>query len=158
MLSFLAFINFVNLFFWVLWAIRMRNRKQCKFWVMKKWLNQEGFTPNERKYMADFAEIFKFGNLLLFYYIEAHTDRTVASAFCTALFQRWLEIRITDEIMPSDNRVVIHMPEPLHHLRYIVRFLEENLFCVTRIQAYAQAIHMLVRTYGKKSISRIPDA
>uniref|UniRef100_A0A914EE57 Uncharacterized protein n=1 Tax=Acrobeloides nanus TaxID=290746 RepID=A0A914EE57_9BILA len=79
---------------------------------MKKWLNQEGFTLNERKYMADFAEIFKFGNLLLFYYIEAHTDRTVASAFCTALFQRWLEIQINDEIMPIDNRVVIHMPEP----------------------------------------------
>jgi hypothetical protein len=31
--------------------------------------------------------------LLLFYYIEAHTDRVVASAFCTALFARWLEKR-----------------------------------------------------------------
>jgi hypothetical protein len=31
------------------------------------------------------------GQLLYFYYIECHTDRVVASAFCTALFGRWLE-------------------------------------------------------------------
>jgi len=31
------------------------------------------------------------GQLLYFYFIECHTDRVVASAFCTALFGRWLE-------------------------------------------------------------------
>uniref|UniRef100_A0A914C8J4 Uncharacterized protein n=1 Tax=Acrobeloides nanus TaxID=290746 RepID=A0A914C8J4_9BILA len=31
------------------------------------------------------------GNLLLFYYIEAHTDRMVASAFAIALYVNWIE-------------------------------------------------------------------
>lgn len=111
MLVFLAFINFVNLFFWVLWAFRMCSRIKRKKWVMKKWLNQDGFAPGERKYMADFAETFKMGNILLFYYIEAHTDRTVASSFCTALFQQWLETRINEEAQPKD-RVIMPIAEP----------------------------------------------
>ncbi|KAI3408142.1 hypothetical protein GPALN_011991 [Globodera pallida] len=51
------------------------------------------FQVAELALMESFAESFKMGQLLYFYYIEAHTDRVVATAFCTALFARWLEKR-----------------------------------------------------------------
>uniref|UniRef100_A0A914HMK1 Innexin n=1 Tax=Globodera rostochiensis TaxID=31243 RepID=A0A914HMK1_GLORO len=93
MLLFLAMINLGNLIFWLEWTVRMRFRHERGGWVVKKWLNSEGFTDAELDLMRRFAESFKMGQLLYFYYIEAHTDRVVASAFCTALFARWLEER-----------------------------------------------------------------
>uniref|UniRef100_A0A915D6J5 Innexin n=1 Tax=Ditylenchus dipsaci TaxID=166011 RepID=A0A915D6J5_9BILA len=100
MLVFLSFINLCNLFFWVEWAFRMRSGKKRQSWVLKKWLNADDFCPGEKELMKVYAAQFKMGNLLFFYYIEAHTDRVVASAFCTALFRKWLE----KEQMP-DNRL-----------------------------------------------------
>uniref|UniRef100_A0A914CXU4 Innexin n=1 Tax=Acrobeloides nanus TaxID=290746 RepID=A0A914CXU4_9BILA len=91
MLVFLTFINLCNLWFWVGWAIRMRNRRKRQKWVIKKWLNNEDYGPNEKEFVERFAAQFKMGNLLLFYYIEAHTDRVVASAFANALYTNWLE-------------------------------------------------------------------
>ncbi|KAL3076337.1 hypothetical protein niasHS_013608 [Heterodera schachtii] len=93
MLTFLALINMGNLVFWFEWTVRMRFRHQRRGWVIKKWLNADGFNEAELALMMRFAESFKMGQLLYFYYIEAHTDRVVASAFCTALFARWLEKR-----------------------------------------------------------------
>uniref|UniRef100_A0A183C3L0 Innexin n=1 Tax=Globodera pallida TaxID=36090 RepID=A0A183C3L0_GLOPA len=93
MLTFLASINLGNLVFWFEWTVRMRFRHQRRGWVIKKWLNADGFNEAELALMMRFAESFKMGQLLYFYYIEAHTDRVVASAFCTALFARWLEKR-----------------------------------------------------------------
>uniref|UniRef100_A0A914GRU5 Innexin n=1 Tax=Globodera rostochiensis TaxID=31243 RepID=A0A914GRU5_GLORO len=93
MLTFLATINLGNLVFWFEWTVRMRFRHQRRGWVIKKWLNADGFNEAELALMMRFAESFKMGQLLYFYYIEAHTDRVVASAFCTALFARWLEKR-----------------------------------------------------------------
>lgn len=94
MLVFLTFVNFINLFFWVEWVLRMKFRLPRKRWVLRKWLNNdEDFSPSEQAQMGKFAEGFRTGNLLLFYYIEAHTSRVVASAFCQALFRRWLEKR-----------------------------------------------------------------
>nr|CAD2171990.1 unnamed protein product [Meloidogyne enterolobii] len=91
MLVFLTLINVGNLFFWVEWAIRMRNKRQRRKWVTRKWLNADGFSDAELTMMIKFAEEFRMGQLLYFYFIECHTDRVVASAFCTALFGRWLE-------------------------------------------------------------------
>uniref|UniRef100_A0A183CFN7 Innexin n=1 Tax=Globodera pallida TaxID=36090 RepID=A0A183CFN7_GLOPA len=91
MLLFLALINLGNLVFWLEWTVRMRFRHERGDWVINKWLNTDGFTGAELDLMRRFAEGFKMGQLLYFYYIEAHTDRVVASAFCTALFARWLE-------------------------------------------------------------------
>ena len=59
MLVFLAVINFGNLIFWVEWAIRMRSKRQRRNWVIKKWLNQDGFSDAELALMWRFAEGFK---------------------------------------------------------------------------------------------------
>ena len=82
--------------------------------------------------MCEFASTFKMGNLLLLYYIEAHTDRVVAGAFCMALFERWLDHRggggeVVVEpraILPPDNpkpyggagEIGWRSAEPLHRL------------------------------------------
>ncbi|KAI1699587.1 innexin domain-containing protein [Ditylenchus destructor] len=108
MLVFLIFINLCNLYFWLLWAFQMRFRYKRQQWVLRKWLNGDDFSPAEREYMNHFAGLFKMGNLLLLYYIEAHTDRVVASAFCTALFQRWLE----KESQIVKDRFALDMGDP----------------------------------------------
>ncbi|KAH7724106.1 innexin family protein [Aphelenchoides avenae] len=95
MLLFLFFVNFCNLVFWVLWAMKMTSRKRRKHYVLKKWLNHDDIDPNAYGWAEEFADCFRMSNLLLFYFIEAHTDRVVASAFCTALFNRWLQQQTT---------------------------------------------------------------
>jgi hypothetical protein len=90
MLVFLTFMNFFNLLFWLSWAMKMSSRRKRQNWVMKKWLNNDDFRPDELEFVERFAAQFKMGNLLLFYYIEAHTDRVVASAFAKALFTNWM--------------------------------------------------------------------
>ncbi|KAI1700460.1 hypothetical protein Ddc_18072 [Ditylenchus destructor] len=113
MLIFLTSINLGNLVFWVEWAVRMRSRKQRRAWVTKKWLNPDGFNEAELALMLRFAEGFKMGQLLYFYYIEAHTDRVVASAFCTALFGRWLERKRRQRhsiASPMDNSYMMDGP------------------------------------------------
>lgn len=87
----LAFINFINLFFWVLWALRMHNKEARKRWVLKKWLLGSGleYHARERQCLERFAEQFKMGTLLLFYYIEAHTDRVVARTFANQIYVEW---------------------------------------------------------------------
>jgi hypothetical protein len=90
MLVFLTFMNFFNLLFWLSWAMKMSSRRKRQNWVMKKWLNNDDFRPDELEFVERFAAQFKMGNLLLFYYIEAHTDRVVASAFAKALFNNWM--------------------------------------------------------------------
>uniref|UniRef100_A0A914KIS1 Innexin n=2 Tax=Meloidogyne incognita TaxID=6306 RepID=A0A914KIS1_MELIC len=94
MLVFLTVVNLLNLFFWIEWAVRMKFKKPRRRWVLRKWLNTDEFlTDNELVLMRKFASTFRTGNLLLFYYIEAHSSRVVASAFCIALFRRWLDRR-----------------------------------------------------------------
>uniref|UniRef100_A0A914I5F9 Innexin n=1 Tax=Globodera rostochiensis TaxID=31243 RepID=A0A914I5F9_GLORO len=91
MLGFLTLVNVGNLLFWLEWAFRMKLKNQRRKWVLRKWLcDKDDFFPWEQPLMSKFAEQFRTGNLLLFYYIEAHTDRVVASAFCAALFRMWL--------------------------------------------------------------------
>uniref|UniRef100_A0A914QB85 Innexin n=1 Tax=Panagrolaimus davidi TaxID=227884 RepID=A0A914QB85_9BILA len=90
MLVFLTFMNFFNLLFWLSWALKMNSKRKRQKWVMKKWLNNDDFCLDELKFVERFAAQFKMGNLLLFYYIEAHTDRVVASAFAKALFNNWM--------------------------------------------------------------------
>lgn len=59
---------------------------------MKKWLNNDdNFSDGEKELAKQFTSQFKMGNLLLMYYIEAHTDRVVASAFAMELFKLWME-------------------------------------------------------------------
>jgi hypothetical protein len=91
MLVFLAFINLCNLILWIIWAYRMKNCYKRQKWVLKKWLIDEDYTLEERKFVKSFAARFKMGNLLLFYFIECHTDRVVARAFAHALYTKWLE-------------------------------------------------------------------
>ena len=91
MLLLLTIINFLNLLFWLHWAIKMRNSKKRRKWVMKKWLNDDDFRPDEMEFVEKFAKTFKMSNLLLFYYIEAHSDRVVASAFAKALYSSWMD-------------------------------------------------------------------
>uniref|UniRef100_A0A914DTU3 Innexin n=1 Tax=Acrobeloides nanus TaxID=290746 RepID=A0A914DTU3_9BILA len=91
MLVFLAFINFCNLFFWVGWAIQMKNCQKRQKWVMKKWMNGDNYSSNEQEFVEKFAGQLKMKNLLLFYYIEAHTDRVVTRTFADALYQNWME-------------------------------------------------------------------
>lgn len=91
MLVFLSFINLCNLFFWFLWACRMRNKWKRQRWVMKKWLNQDDFSEKEFEMAPKFAASWKMGSILMFYYIEAHTDRVVASAFAAELFRQWMD-------------------------------------------------------------------
>ncbi|KAF7634722.1 Innexin [Meloidogyne graminicola] len=94
MLVFLTIVNFLNLIFWIEWAIRMKFKKPRRRWVLRKWLNTDEFlTEHEMVLIRKFASTFRTGNLLLFYYIEAHSSRVVASAFCIALFRRWLDRR-----------------------------------------------------------------
>lgn len=59
MLVFLTLINVGNLFFWVEWAIRMRNKRQRRKWVTRKWLNADGFSDAELTMMIKFAEEFR---------------------------------------------------------------------------------------------------
>ncbi|KAL3096299.1 hypothetical protein niasHS_004937 [Heterodera schachtii] len=92
MLAFLTVVNLGNLMFWLEWAFRMKLKTQRRKWVLRKWLcDKDDFSPWEQDQMNKFAEQFRTGNLLLFYYIEAHTDRVVASAFCSGLFRLWLQ-------------------------------------------------------------------
>ncbi|KAH7710832.1 innexin inx-3 [Aphelenchoides avenae] len=93
LLVFLAFVNFCNLFFWCIWAWNMYNRRRRQKFVLNNWMNFEEIPPSDRQAAEAFAATFRMGNLLLFYFIEAHTDRVVASAFCTALFNRWRDQR-----------------------------------------------------------------
>jgi hypothetical protein len=58
MLLFLAMINSGNLFFWFEWTCRMRIRSNRRKWVVKKWLNPEGFSDSELASMQQFAESF----------------------------------------------------------------------------------------------------
>lgn len=59
MLVFLTIINVGNLFFWTEWAIRMRNKRQRRKWVTRKWLNADGFSDAELTMMIKFAEEFR---------------------------------------------------------------------------------------------------
>uniref|UniRef100_A0A183CT38 Innexin n=1 Tax=Globodera pallida TaxID=36090 RepID=A0A183CT38_GLOPA len=76
MLGFLTLVNVGNLLFWLEWAFRMKLKNQRRKWVLRKWLcDKDDFLPWQQPHMDKFAEQFRTGNLLLFYYIEAHTDR-----------------------------------------------------------------------------------
>ena len=51
------------------------------------------------------------GQLLYFYYIEAHTDRVVARAFCTELYACWVEKKrqsasVSHMISPTSTVIV----------------------------------------------------
>uniref|UniRef100_A0AC35F496 Innexin n=1 Tax=Panagrolaimus sp. PS1159 TaxID=55785 RepID=A0AC35F496_9BILA len=111
MLAMLILINFLNLLFWILWAIRMKITKFRKKWVMKKWLHDDEFQPDEKEFIEKFAKTFKMGNILLFYFIEAHTDRVVASAFAKALYCKWVD-KFQEEINESYRVKVLHQHEP----------------------------------------------
>uniref|UniRef100_A0A914EEA8 Innexin n=1 Tax=Acrobeloides nanus TaxID=290746 RepID=A0A914EEA8_9BILA len=89
MLVLLTFINFCNFFFWIGWAIRMKNCQKRQKWVMKKWMNGDNYSSNEQEFVEKFAGQLKMENLLLFYYIEAHTNRVVTRAFADALYENW---------------------------------------------------------------------
>lgn len=91
MLVLLIILNAINLLFWLIWAAKMKRRSSRQEWVMRKWLNDDDFRPDEYEHLRSFAASFKMGNLLLFYYIEAHTDRVVASAFAKALYEHWMD-------------------------------------------------------------------
>jgi hypothetical protein len=66
-------------------------RHKRQKWIIEKWLSRDDFSDEEKVSLETFAAQFKMGNLLLFYYIEAHTDRVVASAFAMALYVNWIE-------------------------------------------------------------------
>uniref|UniRef100_A0AC34FT83 Uncharacterized protein n=1 Tax=Panagrolaimus sp. ES5 TaxID=591445 RepID=A0AC34FT83_9BILA len=89
----------------------MKNSKSRRKWVMKKWLHDDEFQDDEKEFLEKFAKTFKMGNLLLFYYIEAHTDRVVASAFAKALYCKWVE-RFQQEIDESFRVNVLHQHKP----------------------------------------------
>jgi hypothetical protein len=91
MLVLLTFINFCNLFFWIGWAIRMKICRQRQKWVMKKWMHGDNYSTNEQELVKKFAGQLKMGNLLLLYYIEAHTNWVVTRAFADALYKNWME-------------------------------------------------------------------
>ncbi|KAH7699603.1 hypothetical protein AAVH_33291, partial [Aphelenchoides avenae] len=106
MLLLLFFVNLGNMLSWVLWSLKMKSRKHRRNYVLKKWLNHKNIDPNAYDCADEFAASFRVSNLLIFYFIEAHTDRVVASAFCTALFKRRLqhECRLKFGIaMPKDD-------------------------------------------------------
>jgi hypothetical protein len=100
-------------------------------WVLQKWLNSDDFSRDEQDLLVQFAKHFKMGNLIMFYYIEAHTDRVVASAFCTALFRRKLETQ------QHNGSFVVNMPKdgskvlPVSAKYANVFFHEHKLFIVT---------------------------
>lgn len=109
MLALLTFINLLNLIFWLIWAMKMICRSKREKWVMKKWLNDDDFPQDADNDLKSFAASFKMGNLLLLYYIEAHTDRVVASAFAKALYEQWMDkLRAPDEI-----KIRMKRPRPL---------------------------------------------
>jgi hypothetical protein len=94
MLALLAILNLANFILWLQWGIRMHSRNQRLNWVMKKWgMNAYTYglfdTELDINMKRNFAQRFKLGHLLYFYYIEWHTGRRVASAFCMALFHKW---------------------------------------------------------------------
>jgi len=91
MLVFLTLINLCNLLSWIDWAIQMRDPQKRQQWVIKKWLSEEDYSQDEIGVNDPFTAQFKMGHLLLFYYIEAHTDRMVASAFVKELSMNFLE-------------------------------------------------------------------
>lgn len=75
------------------------------------------------------------GQLLYFYYIEAHTDRVVATAFCTALYARWVEKKRRQSASashmispkPNDGSMGILMPPGMHPSQVTINELRQPL-------------------------------